>query len=103
MTTQGPSDEQVKQQIDDGVACFASAFTGLADPTARARALTALLDAVPAMQAIIRAARQDAVLELRRDGMSHAGVAAALGVSRSRAQQIAEGRSRGSTPPADRT
>jgi len=61
------------------------------DPTDRARALTAALDRMRDIQARLRQARQDAVLQMRTGGMSHADVAAALGVTRSRAQQIALG------------
>ncbi|MFD7922472.1 RNA polymerase subunit sigma-70 [Streptomyces sp. NPDC059740] len=72
-----------------------SDINALTDPTERARAATALLDAVPGLQKSARTARQEAVLELRAKGNSHADVAALLGITRSRAQQIAEGRSGG--------
>lgn len=68
----------------------------ITDPTDRAKAAGALLDAVPDLQRALREIRQGAVLELRATGLSHADVAAAIGVSRSRAQQIAEGRTSGS-------
>ena len=66
-----------------------------AEPAARARTLGRALDAIPHLQAWLRQARQEAVLEMRADGMSHADVAKELGVSRARAQQIAEGRTSG--------
>lgn len=76
---------------------FASlrALKRIADPTKRAKALTDALNAVPDVQNELRQARQDAVIEMRAEGMSHATVATALGISRARAQQIAEGRASG--------
>lgn len=68
------------------------AITQIPDPTDRARAITAMLGDVSEVHAQLRQARQAAVLEMRAGGMSHADVAAALGVTRSRAQQIAEGK-----------
>jgi predicted XRE-type DNA-binding protein len=62
------------------------------DPTGRAKAITDALGEIADLQHQLRQARQDAVLEMRAGGMSHADVAAALGVTRSRAQQIAEGK-----------
>ncbi|MDL4812779.1 hypothetical protein [Actinomadura opuntiae] len=65
----------------------------LSDATERAKAVGAILDAIPYLQANLRSTRQTAVREMRAGGMSHADVAQALGLSRSRAQAIAEGRS----------
>jgi DNA-directed RNA polymerase specialized sigma24 family protein len=63
-----------------------------ADPTDRARALGQALDAMPDLQAWISHARRDAVLGMREEGQSYADIAKNLGFSRSRAQQIVEGR-----------
>jgi hypothetical protein len=66
-----------------------------ADAGARAREVGAALNAVPELQKWLRQLRQDAVLELRADGLSHAEVGKVIGTSRARAQQIAEGRTTG--------
>lgn len=68
------------------------------DPLDRAKALSAALHNLPDVQNQLRQARQDAVKELRADGWSHAQVAAELGVTRSRAQQIAEGKTTTAAP-----
>lgn len=65
------------------------------DPAQRAKAVGAALQAVPELQHWLREIRQGAVREMRDDGMSHADVGKELGVSRARAQQIAEGRTSG--------
>ncbi|MEV6806720.1 sigma-70 family RNA polymerase sigma factor [Streptomyces sp. NPDC051132] len=65
------------------------------DATQRAKSASAALQAIPDLQRWLREVRQGAVLELRSTGMSHAQVAAELGISRARAQQIAEGRTTG--------
>lgn len=62
------------------------------DPTARARALGQALDAMPDLQAWISNARREAVLAMREEGQSYGDIAKNLGFSRSRAQQIVEGR-----------
>ena len=64
-------------------------------PAARAEVLGKALADVPKLQAWLRRARQDAVLEMRAEGLSHGDVGKALGISRARAQQIAEGRTTG--------
>jgi DNA-directed RNA polymerase specialized sigma24 family protein len=89
------TDQQIKQQVMDMIQKVGSAFAGIPDPTNRAKAIGAMLDAMPQLQAGLRELRQNAVKELRAGGMSHGEVAAALGISRSRAQQIAEGRASG--------
>lgn len=73
------------------------------DPTQRAKDVGAALQAIPELQHWLREIRQGAVQEMREGGMSHADVGAELGVSRARAQQIAEGRTTGkrAEPPAD--
>lgn len=73
------------------------------DPTERAKAVGAALQAIPELQHWLRAIRQGAVTEMRDEGLSHAEVGKKLGVSRARAQQIAEGRTTGkrAEPPAD--
>ncbi|GHE31806.1 hypothetical protein GCM10017673_38200 [Streptosporangium violaceochromogenes] len=66
----------------------------IADPVDRARAAQELLRAIPDIQRRLRAARQEAVVALRGAGHSHADIGTVLGISRGRAQQIAEGRTR---------
>ncbi|CAM5435605.1 hypothetical protein STENM36S_08951 [Streptomyces tendae] len=61
----------------------------------RAKAAGVALQAVPQLQQWLRDIRQQAVGEMRDGGMSHADVGAVLGVSRARAQQIAQGRTTG--------
>lgn len=68
------------------------ALAEIPDPAERARQVKAALDEMPAIQAELRQLRQAAVLELRAAGLSHADVAKEIGVTRSRAQQIAEGK-----------
>jgi DNA-binding NarL/FixJ family response regulator len=63
--------------------------------TQRAKGAGVALQAIPDLQKWLREIRQEAVLEMRDDGLSHAQVAAELGISRARAQQIAEGRTTG--------
>ncbi|MFH8531528.1 sigma-70 family RNA polymerase sigma factor [Streptomyces tendae] len=65
------------------------------DPTERAKNVGKVLEAIPALQHWLREVRQGAVQEMRSDGMSHAEVGKQLGLSRARAQQIAEGRATG--------
>ncbi|MEV6055002.1 sigma-70 family RNA polymerase sigma factor [Streptomyces sp. NPDC052107] len=65
------------------------------DATQRAKGASTALQAIPELQRWLREIRQGAVQELRSAGMSHAQVAAELGISRARAQQIAEGRATG--------
>lgn len=70
------------------------ALLKIPDAEQRAQALGEALNRLPEVQAELRRGRQDAVLEMRAAGMSHADVAEKLGVTRSRAQQIAEGRTK---------
>lgn len=65
------------------------------DPTRRAKDVSTALQAIPELQKWLRGIRQSAVQEMRDDGLSHGQVAAELGISRARAQQIAEGRTTG--------
>ncbi len=65
------------------------------DPTQRAKAVSSALQAIPELQHWLREIRQGAVQEMRAEGMSHAEVGKAIGVSRARAQQITEGRTTG--------
>ncbi|MCX5598395.1 sigma-70 family RNA polymerase sigma factor [Streptomyces phaeochromogenes] len=65
------------------------------DPIQRAKDVGAALQAIPELQHWLREIRQGAVQEMREDGKSHADVGAELGLSRARAQQIAEGRTTG--------
>jgi len=77
-------------------------LAAITDPADRAAALNTALAALPDINAELRAARQAAVQELRATrGMSHADVAALLGISRGRAQQIAEGRTTGKRADSD--
>lgn len=73
------------------------------DPTQRAKDVGTALQAIPELQHWLREIRQGAVQEMRDEGMSHAEVGKELGLSRARAQQIAEGRTSGkrAEPPAD--
>ncbi|MEE2044389.1 hypothetical protein ABZ234_18380 [Nocardiopsis sp. NPDC006198] len=77
---------------DDQTQQIINALTSIDPPEDRARAVGEMLKGVPALQRALREARQAAVLEMRAAGASHADVGAALGVSKGRAQQIAEGR-----------
>lgn len=70
-------------------------LTDQSDPTERARGVGKVLEAIPALQHWLREIRQGAVQEMRSAGMSHAEVGKELGISRARAQQIAEGRTTG--------
>ena len=72
------------------------------DPTERAKTVGAALQAIPELQHWLREIRQGAVQEMRSEGLSHAEVGKELGLSRARAQQIAEGRTSGkrADPPA---
>lgn len=72
-----------------------AALTKIEDPLDRAKVASLVLDAVPRIQTALRETRQAAVRELREQGLSHAEVGTALGVSRARAQQIAEGKTSG--------
>ena len=65
------------------------------NPTERAKTVGAALQAIPELQHWLREIRQGAVQEMRDEGMSHAEVGKELGLSRARAQQIAEGRTTG--------
>lgn len=65
------------------------------DPAERAKELTRIIRKLPELGAAIREARAEAVRELRKQGWSHQQVADLIGVARTRAQQIAEGRSGG--------
>ncbi|MDT0381404.1 sigma factor-like helix-turn-helix DNA-binding protein [Streptomyces sp. DSM 42041] len=75
--------EEVQRVLDavDGVAEADS-------PTARAKQLTHLLDAVPER---IRQARQQAVREMHESGMTYREIAAELDISFGRVRQILEG------------
>lgn len=78
-----------------------AAIMRISDPARRARAAG---DAIAQLQAELeqlKELRHQAVLELRAGGMSHAGVANVLGISRGRAQQIAEGRPQGKRARVD--
>lgn len=65
------------------------------DAIQRAKDVGAALQAIPDLQKWLREIRHEAVREMRDNGLSHAQVAAELGISRARAQQIAEGRTTG--------
>ncbi|TQN27487.1 Homeodomain-like domain-containing protein [Haloactinospora alba] len=77
---------------DDQIQQVTAALSAITDPTERAQAVGDMLSAIPALQRALREERRAAVLDLREAGYSHAQVAAELGISRGRAQQIAEGR-----------
>ncbi|MEV0220875.1 sigma-70 family RNA polymerase sigma factor [Streptomyces sp. NPDC050704] len=90
MTTPPPPFESLKHLADQG------------DPTDRAKNVGRVLESIPALQHWLREIRQGAVREMRDSGMSHAEVSKELGLSRARAQQIAEGRASGkrAEPPS---
>lgn len=71
------------------------------DAGERAIAAGALLKNWPDLHRQVREVRQQAVIVLRQQGMSHADIAKLLGVTKSRAAQIAEGRLTGRRKPAD--
>lgn len=73
------------------------------DAAQRAKDVGAALQAIPELQTWLREIRQGAVQEMRDEGMSHAQVAGELGISRARAQQIAEGRTTGRRAGASET
>ncbi|MCT9934172.1 hypothetical protein N5079_28615 [Planotetraspora sp. A-T 1434] len=77
--------------IRDVIATLAA----IPDPVARARAVSDVLDAMPDIQAELRAVRQDAVLTMRQT-LSLADTAEKLGISQPRVSQIAKGVSRSS-------
>ncbi|MFD6180040.1 hypothetical protein [Streptomyces goshikiensis] len=83
MTTPPPPFETLKHLADN------------TDASERAKEVGVALNAVPELQKWLRQLRQEAVLELRADGLSHAEVGKLIGTSRARAQQIAEGRTTG--------
>ncbi|MEU8779332.1 RNA polymerase subunit sigma-70 [Streptomyces sp. NPDC048606] len=77
----------------DAIRSVVASLAAIPDPTDRARAVGAVLDAVPALQAELRATRQAAVIELRTT-RSVAEVADTLGISVPRVSQITSGISR---------
>lgn len=79
--------------MDTPPAPFEALATLAAAPNSadRARTLGQALDSIPHLQIWLRQARQEAVLQMRSDGLSHADVGKELGISRARAQQIAQG------------
>ncbi|WP_329386054.1 RNA polymerase subunit sigma-70 [Streptomyces sp. NBC_01351] len=85
MTETSPAVDAIRSVIAD--------LAAIPDPADRARAVGAVLDAVPALQAELRATRQAAVIELRGT-RSLAEVAGVLGISVPRVSQIASGVSR---------
>ncbi|MCX5380388.1 RNA polymerase subunit sigma-70 [Streptomyces sp. NBC_00091] len=85
MTETSPAVNAIRSVIAD--------LAAIPDPVDRARAVGTVLDAVPALQAELRAARQAAVVELRAT-QSLAEVANTLGISVPRVSQIASGVSR---------
>lgn len=78
--------------LDDHTSRIVEDLDAIPDPAERARTAGAMLDKVPTLQQAIREVRQGAVQELRRQGMTFAEVGTAIGVTRGRAQQIAEGK-----------
>lgn len=67
----------------------------IADPAERAREVGRRMAAVPVWHARLKAIRQQAVVELREQGMSFAEIGREIGLHRNRVQQILEGRSAG--------
>jgi hypothetical protein len=76
-----------------------NAAKAIADPSARAKKLGRLLDAVPDLQRTLREERQRAFQELHASGLSWAQIGEDQGVDRTRAAQIARGVSGGSMKP----
>lgn len=60
-------------------------------PSERAKRLTQLLDAMPGAQSKIREMRQQAVIEMRAEGMSLRAIATELDISFGRVRDIIEG------------
>lgn len=81
-----------QQTADTLIEQLTSALTSINDPAYRALVTGALLKSVPSMQSALREIRQGAAQEMRTGGASHADVGKALGVSRARAAQIADGK-----------
>lgn len=97
LTSQRPNNgtAQLPSPLLPGVFSELAFLASDRDATIRALRTTQALDTLPKFQNWLRRARQEAVLEMRANGMSHAEVAKELGTSRARAQQIAEGRTTG--------
>ncbi len=70
-----------------------TAVSAITDPVDRARAVGAVLDAVPDLQAELRRVRQEAVLALR-ETRTTTEIGRILGLSQPRVSQIAQGISR---------
>jgi|GEM_PF-1284536 len=83
MTTPPSPFENLKHLAEEG------------DATERAKTVGAALNAVPELQHWLRQVRQRAVQEMHDDGLSYADIGKAIGTSRVRAHQIAEGRTTG--------
>jgi len=79
--------------LPDPIAALPQALT-LTDPADRAKALSAALDAIPALQRAIAAERAAAVTELKQ-GRTWDQVGEELGLHPARASQIARGVSGG--------
>lgn len=60
------------------------------DPRRRLALATEVLDALTELQRSVSSMRDDAVFTMRSAGASHAEIAAAAGVNRSRAAQLAQ-------------
>lgn len=85
--------DQTQKRVTTAIAAVTSAFADIPDSAERAQAVSAMLAAVPDLQSDLGIIRRDAVRDLRAEaGYSHADVGKLLGISRSRAQAIAEGR-----------
>jgi Spy/CpxP family protein refolding chaperone len=91
--------DHVKKVIDQAL----KDLSGYTDPRDRAIVASAALGACPDLAAGMKKQRHQAVQELRAGGLSHQDVADLLGLTRARAQQIAEGRTSGkrAKPPAE--
>lgn len=73
------------------IAQLAEAVAQVADPTERALLAGALLAAAPDLQADLAELRHQAVREIQEGGASLATIGKALGVSKTRAAQLAAG------------
>ncbi|MEV3946997.1 sigma factor-like helix-turn-helix DNA-binding protein [Streptomyces halstedii] len=79
-------DEEVQRVLD-----AIDALSEHGDAAERARRLTVLLDELPGRQSKARELRQQAVRELRDEGMTLRAIGELLGISFGRVRQIADG------------
>lgn len=78
--------------MEDALGDVIERIKAIEDPAERAREVGAVLNALRGSSAQLRILRQEAVVELRRQGWTYARIGEELGLHRNRVQQIAEGR-----------